>query len=246
MPCRILLALLLVLAASVQASVPGNRYLVRHFGAGYGLSAGVNTAVRTQDGYLWVGTFGGLYRFDGTKATRFQVQRPGSTAGAGGGPASDRITALHEDVRGRLWIGTQDGGFTLYERGRFQSLPLCGGTCLVLAYAESPNGELWAATNAGLMRIDLQTLHADYMADPERGAFDQVLIGADKNVYVSGYKGMGKVVGDRIEKVRPPLMPTDPGWQMQSVNGRLWVTGEKAGGRSPRWIRSPGTGSRAA
>jgi ligand-binding sensor domain-containing protein len=134
MPRRILLAVLLVLATSVQALVPGNRYLVRPFGAGYGLSTGVNTAVRTQDGYLWLGTFGGLYRFDGTKATRFQVQRPGSKAGAGSGPASDRITALHEDVRGRLWIGTQDGGFTLYERGRFQLLPFCGGTCQVHAF----------------------------------------------------------------------------------------------------------------
>lgn len=230
MPRRILLAVLLVLATSVQALVPGNRYLVRHFGAGYGLSTGVNTAVRTQDGYLWLGTFGGLYRFDGTKATRFQVQRPGSKAGAGSGPASDRITALHEDVRGRLWIGTQDGGFTLYERGRFQLLPFCGGTCQVHAFVESPDQELWATTNTGLMRIDLRTLHADYMADPELGTFDQVAIRADKTVYVSGYKGLGKVVDDRIERLRPPRLSNDSGWRMQSVDGKLWVSEWKADG----------------
>lgn len=230
MPWRILLAILLVLAASVQASVPGNRYLVRHFGAGYGISIGVNTAVRTQDGYLWLGTFGGLYRFDGTKATRFQVQRPGSKASAGSGPGSDRITALHEDGMGRLWIGTQDGGFTLYERGRFQLLPLCGGTCKVEAFVESPKHELWAATNAGLMRIDLRTLHADYMADPEPGTFSQVVMGSDSNVYVSGYKGMGKVVGDRIQKVLPPHQATDSGWKMQAVDGALWMTEWKADG----------------
>ncbi len=223
MCCQLLLAALLMLAGSVQASSPGNRYLARHFGDGYGIPSGINTAVQTQDGYLWLGTFGGLYRFDGTKATRFQVQRPGSKASAGSGPGSDRITALHEDTLGRLWIGTQDAGLTLYQRGIFRLLPLCGGTCQVMGLVELSSRELWMATNAGLMRIDMQTLRGEYIADPDPGTYEYVAIGSDKRVYVSGHKGMGKVVGGRIRKIYPPHKPANTGWLIRPVAGTLWV-----------------------
>jgi len=74
------------------------------------------------------------------------------------------------------------------------------------------------------MRIDMRTLRGQYMADPEPGTFDQVVIGADKRVYAGGYKGMGKVVGDRIERIHPPHTPNDSGWKMQSAAGKLWIS----------------------
>lgn len=217
-----MLVVLFVLTASAQASLPGNRHVVRHFGSGYGIPPGINTVVRTQDGYLWLGTFGGLYRFDGSKATRFQVQRPGKTR-AGSGPGSDRITVLHEDTLGRLWIGTQDAGLTLYQRGKFQLLPLCGGTCHIKGLAESPGKDIWVATNKGLMRIDAQTIRGHYLADAESGTYDSVVIGSDGSIHASGNKGMGKVVGDRIQKMDPPRRPVWPGWEMQSIAGTLWA-----------------------
>lgn len=221
--CQTLLVALLVLAASVKAALPGNRYVIRQFSDSYGISSGINAVAQTQDGYLWLGTFGGLYRFDGSKATRFQVQRPSSSANAGSGPSSDRIIVLHEDSLGRLWIGTEDGGLTLYQQGKFKLLPLCGGTCHVKGIVESRGKDLWVATNAGLMRIDIRTLRAEYIADSEPGTYEYVVIGSDDSIYVSGYKGMGKVVGDRIQKIYPPHKPANTGWLIRSVAGKLWV-----------------------
>ncbi len=72
----------------------------------------VRALVQTRDGYLWIGTFGGLVRFDGV---RFTVLNTLNT------PAlpSNRILSLHEDAGGTLWIGTEYGGLVGLKDGAF-------------------------------------------------------------------------------------------------------------------------------
>ena len=66
----------------------------------------VNGVVQTPDGYLWVGTYNGLARFDGV---RFVVFADGPTPGL----QSSRVTSLYEDADHGLWIGHETGGLTL-------------------------------------------------------------------------------------------------------------------------------------
>src|SRR5687767_14570371 len=73
-------------------------YIARTWGTADGLPQNtVTSIVQTRDGYLWLGTFGGLVRFDGHAFTVFDS---GNTPGL----ASARIIALREDQRGVLWI----------------------------------------------------------------------------------------------------------------------------------------------
>src|SRR5882762_3479088 len=72
----------------------------------------VTSLLQTRDGYLWVGTFGGLARFDGLKFTIFDT-------GNSPGLKSNRITTLFEDHAGVLWIGTEQNGLSRYDRGTF-------------------------------------------------------------------------------------------------------------------------------
>jgi signal transduction histidine kinase/ligand-binding sensor domain-containing protein len=62
----------------------------------------VNALVQGPDGYLWVGTFGGLARFDGTRFTL--VERTDST-----GRHIDRVLSLALGPDSALWIGTETG-----------------------------------------------------------------------------------------------------------------------------------------
>src|SRR3954469_11253001 len=76
----------------------------------------VTAILQTRDGYLWVGTFGGLARFDGLKFTIFDT-------GNSPGLKSNRIIALFEDHTGVLWIGTEQGGLSRYSQGAFTHTP---------------------------------------------------------------------------------------------------------------------------
>lgn len=60
----------------------------------------VAAILEDRSGYLWVGTFGGLSRFDGHRFRNFTHR------GIDGLP-SDRIAALLEDAQGQIWIGTE-------------------------------------------------------------------------------------------------------------------------------------------
>jgi ligand-binding sensor domain-containing protein len=66
--------------------------------------------VQARDGYLWLATFGGLARFDGV---RFTIFNSANTPGL----KSNRITALFEDRRGVLWLGTETGELMSLEDG---------------------------------------------------------------------------------------------------------------------------------
>jgi signal transduction histidine kinase/ligand-binding sensor domain-containing protein len=74
----------------------------------------VKAIVQTRDGYLWLGTSGGLARFDGV---RFAIFNRANTPQL----RDSRITALAEGPDGSLWIGTAAGGLIRLKDGVFQA-----------------------------------------------------------------------------------------------------------------------------
>src|SRR5580765_3425637 len=92
-------------------------YLIDVWAGGNGEKGVPNSSVtaiaQTPDGYLWVGTYNGLARFDGV---RFVHYDPGNTPEL----KRSRIRRLYVDARGTLWINTYDGSLTSCQNGRFQ------------------------------------------------------------------------------------------------------------------------------
>lgn len=105
----------------------------------------VTSVVQTQDGYLWVGTFGGLARFDGAHFTTFDKSTTPPLPNSG-------VHALLPDRSGGLWVGTNGGGLTLLKDGEaktFTGADGLGGD-VVRALFQDKQGRLWAGTNGGL------------------------------------------------------------------------------------------------
>ena len=104
----------------------------------------VGAIVQTGDGYLWIGTRGGLARFDGV---RFKV------FGLADGLPSLYVKALLEDRRGALWIGTANG-LCRYGGGRFTSWTKRNGLAgdNISGLAEGQDGAIWVGTSTGLSR----------------------------------------------------------------------------------------------
>lgn len=109
----------------------------------------VTAVLQTRDGYLWVGTLGGLARFDGVRFVRFAPAAARSNEVV-------RVTALCEDSAGRLWIGTQGEGLLRYAAGAVSRFK--GNTNLsdqtINSIAEDTERHLWVGTPLGLNRLD--------------------------------------------------------------------------------------------
>ncbi len=100
----------------------------------------VNCILQTQDGYVWIGTGGGLVRFDGVRFTLFDAR---NTAGM----TTNAVAALAEDREGALWIGLTDGALVRRIGGRF--VPYAGRGVLggsITAVRAGASGSLWIGT----------------------------------------------------------------------------------------------------
>src|SRR5271154_4396794 len=64
-------------------------------------SDSITAIVQTRDGFLWVGTSGGLVRFDGIKFTGHRLTSLATNK-------TVFVTALCEDSHGSLWVGTRE------------------------------------------------------------------------------------------------------------------------------------------
>jgi ligand-binding sensor domain-containing protein/signal transduction histidine kinase len=77
-------------------------------------SSTVTSIEQTPDGYLWIGTYNGLARFDGARFVTFDpVNTPALRQG--------RIQGLYRDASGTLWINTFRGGLVSYRDGLFRN-----------------------------------------------------------------------------------------------------------------------------
>ena len=108
----------------------------------------VQAFAQTHDGYLWIGTTGGLLRFDGVHFTVFDSQNTPSLR-------ENSIFCLMVTKDGTLWIGTEGGGIVSYSAGRFRTWAVPDGQSndFVRVIAEDPDGTVWAGTDRGLLRL---------------------------------------------------------------------------------------------
>ncbi|HEY3863452.1 MAG TPA: two-component regulator propeller domain-containing protein [Verrucomicrobiae bacterium] len=107
----------------------------------------VTAVVQTDDGYMWMGTYSGLARFDGV---RFTIFDSGNTPQL----ASGRITCLFHDKAGVLWIGHEAGELTSRDKGgHFHSEPVrvSWKGRKIFGIAADETGDLWLVNDQGML-----------------------------------------------------------------------------------------------
>lgn len=90
--------------SKVEENKDYNSYIQTIYSNNNGLLSGeANDVVCTNDGALWIATYAGLYRYNGSD---FQYMNSFDTI--------KNANDLYIDEEGRLWIGTNDDGLSLY------------------------------------------------------------------------------------------------------------------------------------
>jgi ligand-binding sensor domain-containing protein len=174
----------------------------------------VTAIVQTRDGYLWLGTYNGLVRFDGV---RFKIFDTSNTPELG----DSRITSLFEDADGTLWIGHETGGLTQLRAGKFTAVnpgnDWPGG--VVFAMGTDADGVLWLLNREGT----LLSLQGAKLVAPMLGPVENVpSLAKDKNGEL--WVVRGRLLGS-LKKGR--LVP----WQSEGTTGHrqcpkgLWEPG---------------------
>jgi ligand-binding sensor domain-containing protein/signal transduction histidine kinase len=180
----------------------------------------VQAFAQTADRYLWIGTTGGLLRFDGERFLLFDRENT---------PAfhENNVFCLLVDGDNSLWIGMEGGGLLRYRDGTFRAFSAAEGLTnnFVRSLHQDRQGRIWVGTDDGLfvlrgdrmVRVDntdalpLLAVHAIY-EDRDGGLW----IGGSrlfhwKDQQATEYKLGGKGSQNRVKSI------------LETYDGTIWV-----------------------
>src|SRR5260370_14661950 len=143
------ICLLVVLCCTPIFALDRDRSIVQFVHTTWSVNDGapseISALAQTEDGYLWIGSPQGLFRFDGIKFEEYKPQ-PGAELPSHG------IYSLLATPDGGLWIAfaptglgfLRDGSLTVFTR------PEESPESQIHNYACDHDGRIWASTEAGL------------------------------------------------------------------------------------------------
>ncbi len=143
-----------------------------------------NAIAETSEGFIWIGSYAGLIRYDGNTFERLD-----STGGI------SSIKCLHVDSRDRLWMGTNDNGVAVMDKGEFRFWGKMDGmkSAHTRAITEDENGTIYIATTCGIATIDadynLAMLEDDLIAEAN---MRYITMGTDGLIY--GLTNLGDIM----------------------------------------------------
>ena len=105
-----------------------------------------NAIAQTPEGFLWIGSYSGLVRYDGNTFERISSAETGITS----------VVSLFVDSKDRLWVGTNDGGAGVYDKGEWHLFDKQNGlkSLSVRSITEDENGLIYLATTEGVALVN--------------------------------------------------------------------------------------------
>lgn len=208
--------------AEITPELPGRE--AHHWRADTGAPTDIRAIAQTPDGYLWLGTASGLYRFDGIS---FEHIVPSTYNRR----QSSLITALAVAADGALWVGHDFGGLSVWRNGRLTDLPPeIQSKGAVMAIATAPNGDVWVACLGSmgqqLRQYSRGQVHVHDTNDwlkPE--SIDHLLVAHDGSLWISQAVSVLHVPNGAA---RPEVVATKPVFTSSLVeddHGQVWFAG---------------------
>ena len=116
-----------------------------------------NAIAQSSDGFMWIGGYSGLIRYDGSSFYRFD-----SSTGI------SSVFSLYVDTKDRIWIGTNENGIACYDHGDIRVYGRVEGlkSYSIRSITEDEAGNIIIATTQGLAYVG-DDLEIHLIDDPQ-------------------------------------------------------------------------------
>ena len=133
-------------APSVDLVGGNGAYIAEVYNSRNGLpTSEANAIAQTGDGFIWIGSYAGLIRYDGNNFERIDDET-----------GISNVRCLYVDSRDRLWIGTNDAGILLMENGAFRRWTRADGldAVSIRSFSEDGDGNIYIGSITGVSILD--------------------------------------------------------------------------------------------
>lgn len=171
----------------------------------------INAMLQDQQGYLWLATWWGLWRYDAYSFRQF---------GPESGLNSSKITCIFEETDGTLWVGARNTGLYRFDRGReffepaaqfFQSENVLTAQNITSVFRDR-EGRYWVGAEEGLSMFDpaqkrLLNIPLRSITPPpsENIYLYSICQTADGSIWVSGSHGLYRSPNVPKGSTEPPV-----------------------------------------
>ena len=180
---------------AVTGQLSGIGYTSKIYDATNGLpTSDANYILGSKDGYVWLGGYNGVIRYDGTTFERLSTST-GLTSGR----------TFFEDSKKRIWVGTNDNGVVVIEGENTKWYTYKEGlpASSIRSFSEDKSGNIFVATASGLAFISENQLL--YQLSDSRLIKEEIMkLEADSTGKIYGQTTNGiifTIVDKRITKV---------------------------------------------
>lgn len=160
--CSVLLFCTAILLTGLKPCASGQGYVITHYNSGNGIGHDlVKTITADSSGFIWMATWDGLTRYDGTDFVNyFHDPADSSTI------PYFAVSTVVIDNYDNLWLATDNAMFTLFNRstGKFSRLKSIGGHSLndLVCFNSGPDGYIWIVLGHGILKyhpVSRETLY---------------------------------------------------------------------------------------
>jgi len=175
----------------------------------------VLAVAQSSDGYLWLGTPHGLFRFDGFKFVN---------AAANVAPTLEEfgVYCILAARDGSLWTGSAGGGVTHLRSGAAEHFGAEHGlrSLSVRTLYQTPDGVVWAGTDRGLYRFERD--HFEFVAQVGEQWITTISSDGGAGFWVAGTHLLHCTQG-RFESIPLPPLKLPIRALAQAPDGTLWI-----------------------
>src|SRR5664279_940308 len=193
--------LFVLIFVHVFTEISGQDYFFRQYGPADGLgNSFIYSLNQGNDGYLWIGTAEGLYRFNGFEFQHF-TEKDSLT--------ENFITTIYKDFSGGLWLGHMNSGITYVKDSRFSKvINSVVVNSSITSITEADTGTMWFSTQNGniivlnsnkkLVRVPT-TLSNEFIFNIKHVSANYFLVGTQENLYIMEYQKYSNSLTEKIK-----------------------------------------------
>jgi signal transduction histidine kinase/ligand-binding sensor domain-containing protein len=185
----------------------------------------IQSIAQDQQGFIWLGTEGGLYKYDGYEFTTYQQEASATPS------YPNDIEIVFIDSQNRIWVGTPDGLFR-YDR-KENSFENFHNEFIITIYEDS-QGVLWVSASDNMYQFDTENDELALWAFANFGVVTAIHESKDGMLWFGTTKGLfrydaGKPAGKNVKQYQHSLQNatsisgnyiTDIA---EDLSGNLWV-----------------------
>ncbi len=178
----------------------------------------INALVQDNKGYIWIGTLGGVSKFDGTSFKNFSTKD---------GLINNQVNSIFCTKSNHIWFGSL-GGVSIYDGKKFNNLTFKPklSTFFVISITQDNQGNMWLATDGGgfvkYSNNKFSYYNVSRILDSESNYVRHIFCDKKGNKWLSTKKGI--FVFDSTNHIKDTIPEINASQVYLENNGTVWCS----------------------